>query len=237
MKCSQVCCAPLPFPFDNFLKFIYHAPQTCTYSSLYVSQLFSSEIYINNILAFISSYISYINAQSASLRSLVAAESTLQQPMQPARDHPLFLCGFWMCILSIVDWNKSVPQFLGVWPWSMTFRGHLRSKIFSPFESHDFLSNFYWHFLSVLYRFWDIRFQSFQALTWTFKGHLRSKIFSPFESPYMTSYPTSIDTFSLSHTIFEIFDFKVFRVWPWPLEVTWGQKYFHHLKAHTWLLI
>ena len=53
-----------------------------------------------------------INAQSVSRRSLVAAESTLQQPMQPARDRPLFLCGFWMCI-SIKDWNKIVPQFFG----------------------------------------------------------------------------------------------------------------------------
>ena len=128
-----------------------------------------------------------INAQTASLRSLVAAESTLHQPMQPARDHLLFLCGFWMCI-SIVDWNESVPQFLGVWLWPFTFRGHLRSKIFSPFES-----------------------------------------------PCMTSYLTSIDTFSLSHTVFEILDFKVFRVWPWPSEVTWSQEYFHHSKAHTWL--
>ena len=34
-------------------------------------------------------------------------------------------------------------------------------------------------------------------------------MFSPFESPYMSSYLTSIDTFSLSHTVFEIFDFKV----------------------------
>ena len=42
-------------------------------------------------------------------------------------------------------------------------------------------------------------------------------MFSPFESPYMTSYLTSIDTFSVSRTVFEIFDFKVFRVWPWPL--------------------
>ena len=33
----------------------------------------------------------------------------------------------------------------------------------------------------------------------------------------MTSYLTSIDTFSLSCTVFEIFDFKIFRVWPWPL--------------------
>ena len=43
------------------------------------------------------------------------------------------------------------------------------------------------------------------------------KIFLSFESPYITSYLTSIDTFSLSRIVFEIFDFKVFRVWPWPL--------------------
>ena len=33
----------------------------------------------------------------------------------------------------------------------------------------------------------------------------------------MTSYQTSIDIFSISRTVFEIFDFKVFRVWPCPL--------------------
>ena len=33
----------------------------------------------------------------------------------------------------------------------------------------------------------------------------------------MTSYLTSIETVSLSRTVFELFDFKVFRVWPWPL--------------------
>ena len=33
----------------------------------------------------------------------------------------------------------------------------------------------------------------------------------------MTSYLTSMDTISLSRTVFEIFDFTVFRVWPWPL--------------------
>ena len=54
----------------------------------------------------------------------------------------------------------------------------------------------------------------------------------------MTSYSTPIDTFSLSRTVFEIFDYKVFRgVWPWPLGVTRGQTYFHHLKAHSWLPI
>ena len=54
-------------------------------------------------------------------------------------------------------------------------------------------------------------------LNLTFEGHPRSKIFSSFESPYMTSYLISIDTFSLSRTVFEIFDFKVFGVWLWPL--------------------
>ena len=55
----------------------------------------------------------------------------------------------------------------------------------------------------------------------------------------MTFYPFSIYIFSLSRTVFEIFDFKIFRVWPWPLAfgVTLGQKYFHHSKAHIWLSI
>ena len=54
-----------------------------------------------------------------------------------------------------------------------------------------FLSNFFWHFLSISYRFLDIRFQSVQCLTLTFE----------------------------------------------PLEITWDQKYFHHSKAHAWLPI
>ena len=49
------------------------------------------------------------------------------------------------------------------------------------------------------------------------EGHLRSKKFIPFESPYMTSYLISMDNISLSRTVLEIFDLKVFRVWPWPL--------------------
>ena len=58
----------------------------------------------------------------------------------------------------------------------------------------------------------------FRVWPWplTFRGYLRSKLFSPFDSPYMISNLTSVDTSSLSHTLFEIFDLKVFRVWPWP---------------------
>ena len=108
-----------------------------------------------------------------------------------------------------------------VWPWSLTFGGHLESKILSPFKSPcmtPYQTSFDIFSLSrTVFEIFD--FKVFRVWPWpsTFRGHLRSKIFSPFESPCMTSYLTSIDIFSLSGTVFEIFDFKVFRVWPWPL--------------------
>ena len=112
-------------------------------------------------------------------------------------------------------------KVLRVWPWTLTFRAHPRSKIFSPFESPYMIS--YLTFIdtfSLSRTVFDIfDFKVFRVWPWplTLKGHLNWKILSPFESPYMTSYLTSIDTFSLSRTIFEIFDFKVSSVWPWPL--------------------
>ena len=112
-------------------------------------------------------------------------------------------------------------KIFSVWPWPLTFRGHLGSKIFSPFESPymtSYLTSINTFFLSrTVFEIFD--FKVFSVWPWplTFRGHLGSKIFSLFESPYMTSYLTSIDTFFLSRTFFEIFDFKVFRVWPWPL--------------------
>ena len=81
---------------------------------------------------------------------------------------------------------------------------------------------------STVFEIFD--FKVFRVWPWplTPKGHLGSKKIIPFERPYMTSYLTSMDTISLSLTVFEIFDFKVFRVWPWPLtpKVIWGQKKF-----------
>ena len=105
-----------------------------------------------------------------------------------------------------------------VWPWPLTSEDHRRSEIFSPFES-PYISNFYWHLLSISYGFEIFGLHFFKIWPWplTFKGHRRSKKFSQFESSYMTSYLTSIDTFYLSRTVFEIFHFKVLRVWPWPL--------------------
>ena len=62
-------------------------------------------------------------------------------------------------------------------------------------------------------------FKVFRVWPWplTPKGHLGLKIFILFESPYMTFYLFYMNTISLSRTVLEIFDFKVFRVWPWPL--------------------
>ena len=108
-----------------------------------------------------------------------------------------------------------------VWPWPLTFRGHLRSNIFSLLESPYmtfYLTSIDTFSLScTVFEIFD--FKVFRVWPWplTFRGHPRSKIFPPFECPYMSSYSTPIDTFSLSRTVFEIFDFKGFRVWSWPL--------------------
>ena len=97
---------------------------------------------------------------------------------------------------------------------------HLRSKIFSLLESPymtSYLTSIDTLSLSrTAFEIFD--FKVFRVWLWPLssKGHLGSTKILPFESPYMTSYLTSMDTISLSHTVFEIFDFKVFRVWPWP---------------------
>ena len=84
-------------------------------------------------------------------------------------------------------------------------------------------------------------FKVFRVWLWplTPKGHLRSKKFILFESPYMTSYLTSMDTMSLSCTVFEIFESKFlgFDLDLWPLKVICGQNFLYHLKAHRWLPI
>ena len=108
-----------------------------------------------------------------------------------------------------------------VWPWPLTPKGHLGIKILKPFESPymtSYLTSMDTISLSrTVFEIFD--FEVFRVWPWplTPKGHLGSKNFTPFESPYMSCYLTSMDTISLSRTVFEIFDFKVFRVWPWPL--------------------
>ena len=108
-----------------------------------------------------------------------------------------------------------------VWPWPLTPKGHLGSKKVIPFERPymtSYLTSMDTISLSrTVFEIFD--FKVFRVWPWpsTPKDHVGSKNVIPFERPYMTSYLTSMDTISLSRTVFEIFDFKVFRVWPWPL--------------------
>ena len=84
---------------------------------------------------------------------------------------------------------------------------------------YDFLPDFYGQYFSLSYHFRDIRLRNFRLRHWPLNpgSHLGSRKFIPFESPYMTPYLTSMDNISLSCAVFEIFNFKMFRVWPWPL--------------------
>ena len=71
----------------------------------------------------------------------------------------------------------------------------------------------------TVFEIFDIKV--FRVWPWplTFRGHPRSKIFQQFESSYMTSYLTPIWHFLSISYRFEIFDFKVFKVWPWPFDL------------------
>ena len=138
-------------------------------------------------------------------------------------------------VLKMIDFKA-----LRVWPWPLTSKSHLRSKYVCYSKAHTSLA--IWLLLTFnLVQFLRYLVSKFSRFNWpwslTSKDHLGSEIFSPFERPYMTSYLTSSATFSLSRTVFEIFDFKVFRVWPLTFRDHLGQKYFHHWKPHTWLPI
>ena len=108
-----------------------------------------------------------------------------------------------------------------VWPWPLTPKGQLGSKNFMLFESSymtSYLTSMNTISLSrTVFEIFDFKVFRVWPLPLTPKGHMGSKNFIPLESPYMTSYLTPMNTISLSRTVLEIFDFKVFRVWPWPL--------------------
>ena len=140
---------------------------------------------------------------------------------------PLFESPYMTSYLTSIDTFYLVPfsrystsKFWSFWLWPLTFRGSPEVKNISTIRKliYDFLFNFYWHFLSLtVFDIFDFKVFRYDLDLWPLGGHLKSKIFPLFESPYMTSYLTSIDTFSLSRTVFEILTSKFFRVWPWPL--------------------
>ena len=85
-------------------------------------------------------------------------------------------------------------------------------------------------------------FKVFRVWPWplTSEGHLGSDFFISFERPYMTSYLTSMNIFSLSRIPFSrysISKFSGFDLDLWPLNVIWGPKFLYHSKSHIWLPI
>ena len=118
-------------------------------------------------------------------------------------------------VLEIFDF-----KIFRVWPWTLTLKGHLGFKKYilfgSPYTTSYLTSMDDISLSRTVFEIFD--FKIFRVWPWplTLKCHLGSKNFILFESPYMTSYLTSMNTISLSRTVLEIFDFKVFRVWPWP---------------------
>ena len=130
-----------------------------------------------------------------------------------------------------------------VWPWPFTPKDHLGSKKIIPFERPymtSYLTSMDTISLSrTVLEIFDFNVSRVWPWPLTPKGHLGSKNFIPYERPYMTSYLTSMDTISLSRTVFEIFDFNVSRVWPWPLtpEGHLGSKTSIPLKGYIWLPI
>ena len=139
------------------------------------------------------------------------------------------ICPSMTCYLTSMD-NISLSRtvfeifdfiLFRVWPWPLTPESHLGSKMSIPFES-PYMTSYLTSMDNIslsrtVFEIFD--FKVFKVWPWplTHKGHLGSKCFKPFESPYMTSHLFSMDTISLSRTVLEIFDIKVFRVWPWPL--------------------
>ena len=133
-----------------------------------------------------------------------------------------FLSNFYWHFSSISNFFRDIPlqNFWG-WPWPLSSRGHLWSELFSTFESThttSYLTSFD-NFSSsrTVFEFFDFKILGVWPWSLTIEDHIGWIEFSPFESPYMTSYLTSFDTFSLSRTVFEIFHYKIFGVWPWPL--------------------
>ena len=128
--------------------------------------------------------------------------------------------------MDIISLSRTVLEIFDfkvfrVWPWPLTPKGHLGSKNFIPFES-PYMTSYLTSMNNIspsrtVFEIFDFKILGFDLDLWPQKVIWGPKNFIPFESLYMTSYLTSMDNISPSRTVFEIFDFEIFRVWPWPL--------------------
>ena len=114
--------------------------------------------------------------------------------------------------------SKFLRFDLDLWHLEVT-RGR---KYFHYSKAHTWLLIYFLLTLSprsrTVFEIFDFKVSRVWPWTLTFRGHPRSRIFLLFEIPYMTSYLTSIDTFSLSRIVVEIYsdDLEDFGGWPWP---------------------
>ena len=122
--------------------------------------------------------------------------------------------------------------------WPLTPKSHLGSKKLYHLKAHIWLPIWLLWTASLCLvpfsRYWTLKFLGFDLDPWPPKVIWGQKVLFHSKSPYMTSYLSSMDNISPSRTVFEIFDFKVFRVWPWPSTPNnkLGSKKLYHLKAH-----
>ena len=133
---------------------------------------------------------------------------------------PIWL--LWTTSLYLVPFSRySTSKFLGFdldfWPLEIIWG---RKKIYC-LKAHIWLPIWLlWTtslYLVPFSRYSTSKFLGFDLDLWPLRVIWGQNNFIPFESPYMTSYLTSMDNISLSRTVSEIIDFKVFRVLPWPL--------------------
>ena len=119
------------------------------------------------------------------------------------------ICLLWTPSLYLVPFSRySTSKFLGfdlgLWPlkiiWDQKILYHSKGHIWLPIC-------LLW--TSYLYLVPFSRYSTSNFLGFGVWG-LGSKNI-PYEKPYITSYLNSMDTISLSRTVFDIFDFKVFR--------------------------
>ena len=176
------------------------------------------------IRAILKSILLLIGSQWSSSR--MAADMWLNLGM--FRTTPLYLVPF-----SIYSTSKFLGFDLDLWPlkfiWGHKCVYHLTAHIWLPIWLLGTPSLY----LVPFSRYSTSKFLGFDLDLWPLKVIWGPKKIIQFESPYMTSYLTSMDNISLSRTVFEIFDFKIFRVWP--IKVNRGQKCLYYSKAHIWL--
>ena len=155
---------------------------------------------------------------------------------------------FYLISMDTISLSRTVFEIFDfevfrVRPWPSTPKGHLGSKKIIPFE-RPYMTLYLTSMDTIslsrnVFEIFD--FKNFRVWPWplTPLGHPGSKKYISFERLYMIFYSTSMDTISLSRTVFEIFDFNVFRVRPWPLTPKGhlGSKRLYRSRGHIWLPI